>query len=46
MAVSIEEVVAMGRRVNEYGELIGIREIDLLVLHTKNDEQLAMHDAA
>jgi len=46
LAVRIEEVVAMGRRVDEYGELIAKREIDLLVLHTKDDDQLAMHGAA
>ena len=44
--IRIEEVVAMGRRVDEYGELIAKREIDLLVLHTKDDDQLAMHGAA
>ncbi len=46
LAVRIEEVVAMGRQVDEYGELIAKREIDLLVLHTKDDDQLAMHGAA
>jgi hypothetical protein len=46
LQVRIEEVVAMGRRVDEYGELIAKREIDLLVLHTKDDDQLAMHGAA
>jgi hypothetical protein len=46
LTISIEEVVAMGRRVDEYGELITKREIDLLVLHTKDDNQLAMHGAA
>ena len=37
--------VLMGRQVDEYGELIAKREIDLLVLHTK-DDQLAMHGVA
>ena len=46
LQVRIEEVVAMGRRADEYGELIAKREIDLLVLHTKDDDQLAMHGAA
>ena len=46
LQVRIEEVVAMGQRVDEYGELIAKREIDLLVLHTKDDDQLAMHGAA
>jgi hypothetical protein len=46
LPVSIEEVVVMGRRVDEYGDLVAKREIDLLVLHTKDDDQLAMHGAA
>ena len=46
LPVGIEEVVVMGRRVKDYGELIAQREIDLLVLHTKDDDQLAMHGAA
>ncbi len=46
LPVRIEEVVVMGRQVDEYGDLIAKREIDLLVLHTKDDDQLAMHGAA
>ncbi len=46
LPIRIEEVVAMGRQVVEYRDLIAKREIDLLVLHTKDDEQLAMHGAA
>ncbi len=46
LKIGIEEVVAMGRQVNEYGELITKREIDLLVLNTKDGDQLAMHGAA
>ncbi len=46
LPVRIEEVVVMGRRVDEYRDLIAKREIDLLVLHTKDDDQLAMHGAA
>lgn len=46
LPVIIDAVVAMGRRVDEYGELITRRAIDLLVLHTKDDDQLAMHGAA
>ncbi len=46
LPVGIEEVVVMGRRVKDYGELIAQREIDLLVLHTKDDDQLAMHGTA
>ena len=46
LPITIEEVVSMGRQVDEYGELIAKREIDLLVLHTKDKGQLAMHGAA
>ena len=46
LPVRIEEVVSMGRQIDEYGELIAKREIDLLVLHTKDKGQLAMHGAA
>jgi len=46
LPVDIEEVVVMGRQVDEYGDLVAKREIDLLVLHTKDDDQLAMHGAA
>ena len=46
LPITIEEVVAMGRRVDEYGDIVVKREIDLLVLHTKDDDQLAMHGAA
>ena len=46
LPISIDEVVVMGRRVDEYEDLIAKREIDLLVLHTKDDDQLAMHGAA
>ena len=46
LPISIDEVVVMGRRVDEYEDLVTKREIDLLVLHTKDDDQLAMHGAA
>ncbi len=46
LPIKIEEVVAMGRKVAEYRELIVTRKIDLLVLHTKDDDQMAMHGAA
>lgn len=46
LPIRVEEIVAMRRRVDEYRDLITSKEIDLLVLHTKNDDQLAMHGAA
>ncbi len=44
--LKVEPVVAIGRRLSEYRQLVEQREIDLLILHTKDDEQLAMHGLA
>jgi hypothetical protein len=46
LPIRIEEIVAMRRRVDEYADLVTGKEIDLLVLHAKDDDQLAMHGAA
>jgi len=46
VAVQIEEFVTMGEPVEQYGKLIDDHKIDLLVLHTKDEDQLAMHGAA
>ncbi len=45
-AIKVEAIVTMGRRIDEYRHLIEAHEIDLLILHTKDDEQLAMHGTA
>ncbi|MDJ0934971.1 MAG: hypothetical protein QNI93_06185 [Kiloniellales bacterium] len=44
--VRIEEIVTMGDRLAEYEKLIRAHEVDLLVLHTKDEDQLAMHGLA
>ena len=44
--VSIEEIVVMGRRIEEYTRLIEAHEVDLLVMHAKDEDQLAMHGLA
>ena len=36
----------MGHYLNDYRRLLDEHEIDLLVLNTKDDEQLAMHGLA
>ncbi len=46
MDLEVEPVVAIGRRLSEYRRLVDQRQIDLLMLHTKDDEQLAMHGLA
>ncbi len=44
--IEIEPVVAIGRRLSEYRRIVEQRQVDLLMLHTKDDEQLAMHGLA
>lgn len=44
--VSVEEVVRFGHRLREYERLVEEHAIDLLVLHTKDEDQLAMHGLA
>ena len=44
--LSIEEIVFMGRRIEEYTRLIETHEVDLLVMHAKDEDQLAMHGLA
>ena len=46
LSVQIKLLVVMGRRIDEYRQLIVDHEIDLLVMHTKTDDHLAMHGAA
>lgn len=46
LPVTIEEIVIMGRRIEEYRALIEAREIDLLVLYAKDEDQLAMNGHA
>ena len=46
LPIRVEEVVVMGRRIQQYRALIEAREIDLLVLYTKDEEQLAMNGQA
>ena len=42
----IGEVVTMGRRLSEYRKLITAHRVDLLVINTMDDDQLAMHGLA
>ena len=45
-ALSVEPVVALGHRLSEYERLIQQHEVDLLVMNTKDEDQLAMHGMA
>jgi len=46
LEVRIAELVTMGDRLPEYEKLIREHEVDLLVLYTKDEDQLAMHGLA
>ena len=42
----VEDVVTVGHRVSFYRDFVEQYELDLLVLHTKDEDQLAMHGLA
>jgi hypothetical protein len=44
--VTVEAVVAWGHHLKEYQRLVSEHEADLLVMNTKDDDQLAMHGLA
>ena len=44
--MSVEAIVKLGHSISDYGELVDKLHIDLLVMHTRDDEQLAMHGLA
>ncbi len=44
--LEVEAAVLMGHRIEEVRRLIEERDVDLLVLHTKDEDQLAMHGLA
>ena len=46
LMLKIEEVVVLGHRMNDYQRLIEEHGIDLLVMNTKDEDQLAMHGLA
>ena len=46
LPISVESVVAHGHHLTEYSRLVEQHEADLLVMHTKDDDQLAMHGLA
>ena len=45
-SVSVEHLVVFGHHLSEYKRLIEQHEVDLLVLNTKDEDQLAMHGIA
>ena len=46
MDLTVENVVTLGHRVSTYRAFVEKYELDLLVLHTKDEDQLAMHGLA
>jgi hypothetical protein len=44
--LEITEIVTLGHRLTEYRRLVEDHRIDLLVLHTKDEDQFAMHGMA
>jgi len=45
-SLSVESIVTRGHHIREYRGLIEEHEVDLLVMNTKDDDQLAMHGLA
>ena len=46
ISVTVEHLVVFGHHLSEYKRLIGQHDVDLLVLNTKDEDQLAMHGIA
>jgi len=46
LPISVESVVTHGHHLTEYSRLVEQHEADLLVMHTKDEDQLAMHGLA
>jgi len=46
LPVAVEKLVTHGRRLEEYRKLVEQRGVDLLVMHTKDEDQTAMHGMA
>jgi len=44
--ISVEEVVSTGHRLGEYRQLISDHAVELLVMHTRDEDQSAMHGLA
>jgi hypothetical protein len=46
IAIEISELVVMGHHLSAYRKLVGDHAVDLLVMNTKDEDQLAMHGMA
>lgn len=46
LALQLEQIVTLGHRLAQFKQLIVDHRVDLLVLNTKDQDQLAMHGLA
>ena len=46
LGIQVEKQITVGHRLSEYRRVIEERDVDLLVLNTKDEDQLAMHGLA
>lgn len=46
LPAEIEPIVAVGHALSDYKQVIADRDVDVVVMNTKDDEQLAMHGLA
>ncbi|MEM7158074.1 MAG: hypothetical protein AAF799_34855 [Myxococcota bacterium] len=44
--VKIDEIVTMGHRLADYKRLVSEHDVDVLALHTRDEDQMAMHGMA
>ncbi len=42
----MDEIVTVGRRLAAYTHVVEVHDVDLLVVNTKDEDQLAMHGVA
>ena len=46
LPLKVKPLITMGHHLSDYKKLVEEHEVDLLVLHTKDEDQLAMHGLA
>ena len=44
--INVEAVITVGHHISDYREMLNARKVDLLVMNTKDEDQLAMHGMA
>lgn len=46
LSLRVDEIVTVGRRLAAYTHVVEVHDVDLLVVNTKDEDQLAMHGVA